>query len=292
MGETLYKIEFDGELSDGFSEEDVKIQLRNRFKLEEKKIARMFSGDPLILKKGVSLQEAEKFRETFLNIGVICTLHPLTPVPPSFPEVNAPAVAVDEAPAISPVPEPQETDKVGEELALLKVREVLGFTGKGLINPESDVQLFESRSHQSVEERTAPESIEESGGPEPREPVNTDSGEVEPEPEYMEVEKSPGPLSEMTPGETESDQAVSQFRIVFSGDTAPGRSGEEVKRSIAELLGIEIEDTKILFSHVPVVLKDGLSKDRAFRYRDQYRNAGVEVTLEPSDQRVGGFVIE
>lgn len=285
MDKTLYKIEFDGELSEGYAEEDVKKELRSRFKLDEKKITRMFSGDPLILKKGIERYDAENFIQSFLNIGVVCTLHPLATIPESMPEDMAPPVEEEGTSPIPPVPEPPVDEDEEMEISLLMVRDVLGFTGNGLTNPESEIRLVESAGSGSEEGTRDPAA-------EPVDPVEPDYGEIEPVPDLLEVEKSHGPPGEMSSGDEETHEQEQKFRIVFSGEITEGQNQDDMKQSLAQLLGIEKEDTNILFSQVPVVLKDNLEESRAIQYRDQYRNTGAQVIMEPSENLVGGFLIE
>ena len=245
MDETLYKIEFEGELSEGYSEEGVKIELRNRFKLEEKKIDRMFSGDPLILKKGIGKQKAEKFARTFLDIGVVCKLVPLPAGNGSIAFDPPPPVEKEDSSSTPTIPEPQEAEEEDEILPLLNVREVLGFSGRGLRNPESEIQLYESESTMPEAEKYSTETVEFPG----------ESAELmEHQPELLEVEKSSGPEEDIIPLEEVNDHQEPRFRIVFSGEIADGQSKQHLKQAIADLLGIEVQDTHILFSNVPVVL--------------------------------------
>ncbi len=270
MVEKLYKIEFDGELSEGATEEEARIQLRKIFKLDKNKIDRMFSGEPLILKRGIPRQDADKYKKAFLKIGLVCTIHPLKQLPDDSPENLPPPVEVDinwEKTSVPVITIPEIKKK---EDSMLNVREVLGFTGKGLKNPESEIEIYESETPQTEKEVFVSDSSEV---------ADTSYNEITPDSELLKTDQIPDPQEVMIPGETGGDYPSSRFRIVFSGEIGAGQTTENVKQALSEIFGIEDRDVNILFSNMPVVLKDNVEENRAIQYLEQFHTVGAEVRL-------------
>ena len=69
-----YDILFAGELAPGAEPAQVRARLQGLFRLTDDAAARLFSGQPLALKRGLDRAQAERLREAFLAAGAVARL--------------------------------------------------------------------------------------------------------------------------------------------------------------------------------------------------------------------------
>lgn len=69
MTERRFDIVFDGNIIDGTNLPDVKSNLQSLFKLDDKEIARLFSGQPVIIKKNLDRQTASQYQKAITQAG-------------------------------------------------------------------------------------------------------------------------------------------------------------------------------------------------------------------------------
>ena len=72
MGGETYEVMFEGEIVAGFNIETVEDNFRSRFKVPEDQIDSYFSGLPIVLKSGLSLQQAERLKAAVHEVGGVC----------------------------------------------------------------------------------------------------------------------------------------------------------------------------------------------------------------------------
>ncbi|WP_349571279.1 YjgN family protein [Azotobacter salinestris] len=70
------------------------------------------------------------------------------------------------------------------------------------------------------------------------------------------------------------------YAVVFRGEILDGYSREQVKEGFGRMFGLGADKLELLFSQPRVVLKKGLSRDMADRYRLRLESIGAQVTLE------------
>lgn len=83
-----------------------------------------------------------------------------------------------------------------------------------------------------------------------------------------------------------------QYDVVFRGDVAPGENIAEVKQQLAQLFKANEERIEQLFSGRPMVLKRGVNKATANRYKESLGNAGAIVTIRPAVEVVAGAKVD
>ncbi|MCK5884994.1 MAG: hypothetical protein KAG70_00665 [Alcanivorax sp.] len=100
MADARFHIVFTGQLVKGSDLATVKANLGKIFKMDAARVEKLFSGQPVVLKKDADQATAMKFRAVLKQAGAECELRPVAdPVqPPSAPEPRA----------ASPAPESQE----------------------------------------------------------------------------------------------------------------------------------------------------------------------------------------
>ncbi|WKD48846.1 hypothetical protein [Microbulbifer spongiae] len=74
MPEATYSLIFRGDLIEGFAANEVKTRLARLFKSQAQSVEHLFSGRPLILKKGLSRAHAEQFQVTLGKLGAQVTI--------------------------------------------------------------------------------------------------------------------------------------------------------------------------------------------------------------------------
>lgn len=70
MTDTHYKIMFEGQVRPGVSPDEARLNLARLFKSEPAAVERLFSGDPVALKRGVQYAEAERYLNALHDAGV------------------------------------------------------------------------------------------------------------------------------------------------------------------------------------------------------------------------------
>ncbi|MEX2963730.1 hypothetical protein [Microbulbifer sp. TYP-18] len=93
MSDLRYQVIFRGDLVAGFTAADVKANMARLFKAGPETIAKLFSGRPLAIKKGLSQAQAEQLQATLAKIGAQSSLRPegaVPAAPPATPADRAP----------------------------------------------------------------------------------------------------------------------------------------------------------------------------------------------------------
>ena len=89
MADPTYQVVFRGEIAPDTSAETVKANLAKLFKTNESKIARLFEGREVVLKKGLGQEEGHRYRALLAKAGALCDLVPApAETPPSLPRAG------------------------------------------------------------------------------------------------------------------------------------------------------------------------------------------------------------
>lgn len=110
MAELRYQVIFRGETVPDIPFEDVKANLANLFKTNEVRINRLFSGQAVVLKKGLRQEEGERYRMLLERAGALCEVVPLTAAQPSPPSETAATLATVASPKEPRPAPPSEED--------------------------------------------------------------------------------------------------------------------------------------------------------------------------------------
>jgi len=98
MSEELFEVAFSGEIAEGADLAQVKAKVGAMFKADEAKLAHLFSGKRMVIKKNIDQATANKYKTALNNAGAICELKSLNAEP-----IEKPAAAVS-TPAPTPAP--------------------------------------------------------------------------------------------------------------------------------------------------------------------------------------------
>jgi len=73
----LYNVTVAGKVAPGEAPETVKKAIMDLLKIDPEGIERIFSGRPILLKKGVNAGTAEKYRKAIEAAGAVCIIEPM-----------------------------------------------------------------------------------------------------------------------------------------------------------------------------------------------------------------------
>jgi hypothetical protein len=85
MSDELFEVAFSGQVRDGADPEKVKVNVGNMFKADEAKIAQMFSGRRVFIKKNLDKAAALKYANAFKKAGAKCEVKSMSDSTPSSP---------------------------------------------------------------------------------------------------------------------------------------------------------------------------------------------------------------
>jgi hypothetical protein len=77
------------------------------------------------------------------------------------------------------------------------------------------------------------------------------------------------------------------YKVVFEGEILPGSNGEDVKRQLATAFGIDAPTLDRLFAGRPVVIKRGIDRETAMKYKNAFAKAGAVCRIEPVGEPAG-----
>ena len=134
MSEQLFEVAFSGQVSEGANQDEVKVKIGKMFNADEGKIAQLFSGKRVVIKKNIDKATAAKYKIALNRAGAECEVKPMggaaaagTAAPvkkPTAPVEKSAAAASDAESAYDgEVAPPPQTDPLGitgdeiEELA-------------------------------------------------------------------------------------------------------------------------------------------------------------------------------
>lgn len=153
MSDQLYEIAFSGEIVEGADLETVKLHLGRIFKADEQRLAHMFSGRRVLIKRQADAATAAKYRGAFEKVGAICEVRPLDEAD------NEPAAAGASQAASQPEStEPYQARYPESEVvpqALLSVP--LAVDGQHIEDLQTDLAPVGSPLQYSIDEPVAPE---------------------------------------------------------------------------------------------------------------------------------------
>ncbi|MBX8600080.1 DUF805 domain-containing protein [Pseudomonas cichorii] len=135
MADTHFKIMFEGQLRNGIELETAKLNLARLFKSETSAVERLFNGNPVSLKRGLSQADAQRYIQALNDAGVEARIEPDPAISLSLDEVDEPKpyrAPVEPAQAPSPYA-PPKSSTVAPDLpahSSLKVFSVEGRIGR------------------------------------------------------------------------------------------------------------------------------------------------------------------
>jgi hypothetical protein len=114
-----YDVLFSGELVPGVDRETAKARLAALFKTDVSGLGRLFSGETIVIKKGLDEATAHRYREAMKQAGAVCRVRPSIPASPAAPAGSLATATV--LPPGSLLPQPPTVPPLEFDLAGLTI---------------------------------------------------------------------------------------------------------------------------------------------------------------------------
>ena len=90
MSDELFEVAFAGQIKEGADLEQVKAKVGAMFKADATKLAHLFSGKRMVIKKNIDQATASKYESALNNAGAVCEIKSLSEGPAEMPVEPAP----------------------------------------------------------------------------------------------------------------------------------------------------------------------------------------------------------
>lgn len=123
MSDELFEVAFSGEIRAGENADDVRARVGKIFNADDTKLAHLFSGKTIVIKKNIDQQTAAKYKAALNKAGAECEIRSMNPAQPVSEPASPSQQSVtqpDAAPAVAAepvdygdIPPPPQTDPLG-----------------------------------------------------------------------------------------------------------------------------------------------------------------------------------
>jgi hypothetical protein len=93
MSDQLFEVAFCGQISEGANLDEVKARVGKMFKADDAKLAQLFSGKRIVIKKNIDQATATKYQTALNRAGAECEVNPLGGAAPVAPAAATAPVA-------------------------------------------------------------------------------------------------------------------------------------------------------------------------------------------------------
>lgn len=153
MSEELYEVAFSGVIIEGADIEQVKAKVGAMFKADAAKLAHLFSGKRVVIKRDIDQATANKYKSALTNAGAVCEVKSLSEVVSSAPE---PVVKPEEKSVVKAAP--KEVTRVSSvDVPAAPKTAPLGITADDISDLDISVAPVGSDMQSEIKEVKAPE---------------------------------------------------------------------------------------------------------------------------------------
>ncbi len=128
MSDDLFEVSFAGVVRDGEDPAEVRAKVGKMFNADEAKLAQLFSGKRIIIKKNIDQATAAKYQTALTRAGAECEVRPMGGAAPAAAEPQAAPAGTEAAPAAAAAAQVYQTQYDGE-VAPPPQTDPLGITG-------------------------------------------------------------------------------------------------------------------------------------------------------------------
>jgi len=128
MSDQLFEVAFSGQISDGANLEEVKARVGKMFNADDAKLAQLFSGKRIVIKKNIDQATAAKYKTALNRAGAECEISSSGGGEPARQPAAAAPAAESAASAAAPPPTEYESSYDGD-VAPPPRTDPLGITG-------------------------------------------------------------------------------------------------------------------------------------------------------------------
>jgi len=109
MSDELFEVAFSGEIDDTVDLNEVKAKFAKMFNADENKLAHLFSGRRIVIKKNIDAATAAKYQTALERVGAICELKSLSASNEIAPDADLKPKVVSAPPSPTPPVAPMQT---------------------------------------------------------------------------------------------------------------------------------------------------------------------------------------
>ena len=131
MSDPTYSLVFNGEIADGFDRDQVKQNFARLFKLGAERLEQTFSAPRVVLKRGLTLEDAERYLNKLNLLGALVQMEPSQKARPFALELVEKEVEAPPAPQLAPAPPIQLPPRTAPRDEPKRRSIGFEFTGKG-----------------------------------------------------------------------------------------------------------------------------------------------------------------
>ena len=154
MSDQLFEVAFSGKISDGADADDVKAKVGKMFNADEAKLAQLFSGKRIVIKKNIDQATAAKYKTALNRAGADCEIKSLGGEGPA--QATTAASAAAPAAASQAVSQEYETKYDGEVEPPPQI-DPLGITGEQIEELSASLAPVGSELQNEYEVAEAPQ---------------------------------------------------------------------------------------------------------------------------------------
>jgi hypothetical protein len=130
MSDQLFEVAFSGQISDGANLDEVKVRIGKMFKADDVKLAQLFSGKRIVIKKNIDQATAAKYESALNRAGAECEVNPMSGTAPAATTAAATPVAAQAESGAAATPSSTEYETVYDgEVEPPPQTDPLGITG-------------------------------------------------------------------------------------------------------------------------------------------------------------------
>lgn len=175
----LYEVAFSGQIAEGADLQEVRANVGKIFKADDAKLAQLFSGKRIVIKKNIDRQTAMKYQQALHKAGAVCELVNLSvsvetveAAPP--PQTVEPATPEQPADAPRAATNADDTDYSGRDIPPAPKTVPLDISGDQIDDLGASIAPVGSILKEGEDEPVAPPSVPEALSVAP---VGSDLGE-------------------------------------------------------------------------------------------------------------------
>jgi hypothetical protein len=164
MSDQLFEVAFSGQIADGADLTTVKKHIAAMFKADEDRLAQLFSGKRVIIKRSVDATTAARYRGAFEKAGAICEVSQIVQpeteaiahTPVQQPAVVTPPATSSPAPRVETAEDYVSRYPESEQIPQALLTEPLGVKGEDIPDLAADIAPVGSMMQHQIKEDPVP----------------------------------------------------------------------------------------------------------------------------------------
>ncbi len=160
MSDQLFEVAFSGKISADASLDEVKARVAKMFNADEAKLAQLFSGKRIVIKKNIDQATAAKYKTALNRAGAECEVKPMggePAAPEAAPQKPAAAAQTAEKPAAAAAAAVQIETSYDGETPPPPQTDPLGISGDQIADLEATIAPVGSELQDDYEEAEEPQ---------------------------------------------------------------------------------------------------------------------------------------